>query len=102
MTVVGFLDTRTVSSSAAFTSFLLSMCAEAPEFTTSVLSSGFVQDGTGTRQTSEGEKSVALSISLSLRILFAISPACLRRIVLVSRFLLHTCPPISEHGELRC
>ena len=77
------------------------MCTEAPEFTTSVLSSGFVQDGTGRRQTSEGEKSVALSISLSLRILFVITLASLRRVVLVSRFLLHICPPISEHGELR-
>ena len=40
-TVVGFLDTRTVSSSAEFRSFLLSMCIETPESTTNYLSSVF-------------------------------------------------------------
>ena len=38
MTLVGFLHTRTVSSSAAFKSFLLSMCMEAQESTTNSVS----------------------------------------------------------------
>ena len=46
-----------LSSSA----FLLSMCIDAPEFTTNYLFSGFVEDGAGTDQTSDGEKSVGLS-----------------------------------------
>ena len=40
MTVVGRLDARTVSSSAEFKSFLLSMCIAAPNSTTNTLSSG--------------------------------------------------------------
>ena len=51
----GFLDTRKVSSSAEFRSFLLSMCIENPEFTTNYLSSGFVEDGAGKHRTAEGE-----------------------------------------------
>ena len=38
-----FLDTRTISSSTEFTSFLLNMCIEASESTTFFLSFGFVQ-----------------------------------------------------------
>ena len=57
VTVDGFLDTqRTVSSSAKFRSFLPSMCTEAPESTTNCLSSGFLEDGAGRHQVSEGEK----------------------------------------------
>ena len=56
----------TVSSSAEFRSSLLSMCIEAPASTTNSPSSGLVEDGAGGHQTSEGEKNVALSFSLSL------------------------------------
>ena len=41
ITVVGFLVNRIVSNSAAFRSFLLSMCTDAPESATIYLSSGF-------------------------------------------------------------
>ena len=53
ITVVGVLDTRRVSRSAEFWSFLLCMCIEAPESTTNTLPSGFVEDGAGRHQTSE-------------------------------------------------
>ena len=56
-----------VHSSAEFRSFLLSMCIEeAQESTTNDLSCGFVKDGAGKHQTSDGEKNAALSFSLSL------------------------------------
>ena len=55
ITVVGFLDARTVSSSAQFRSLFLSMCIDAPESTTNDLSSGFVEDGAGNEQSSEGD-----------------------------------------------
>ena len=51
------------------------MCIEAPESATHSLSCGFVEDGAGRHQTSEGEKNVALSFSLSLRIPFVIFPS---------------------------
>ena len=54
------------------------MCIDAPESTANSLSSGFVEDGAGDDQTSEGELDVALSFSLSLWILLAISLATLR------------------------
>ena len=54
------------------------MCIEAPESSTHFLSFGFVEDGAGGHQTSEGEKNVALSFSLGLRTPFAISRAPLR------------------------
>ena len=53
MTVVGVLDTRIVSRSAEFWSFLLCMCIEAPESTANTLPSGFVEDGAGRHQSSE-------------------------------------------------
>ena len=55
ITVVVFLDARTVSSSAELRSFLLSMCIDAPASATNVLSSGFFEDGAGNDQTSERE-----------------------------------------------
>ena len=55
ITVVGFLDTRTVSSSAEFRSLLLSMCIDALESTTNYFSSSSVEDGAGDNQTSESE-----------------------------------------------
>ena len=55
ITVVRVLDTGTVSSSAGFTSFLISMCIDAPESTTNYMSSVFVEDGASNDQTSEGE-----------------------------------------------
>ena len=55
-TVVGFLDTRTVSSSAKFTSFLLSMCIETSESTTNYLSSGLVTSGAGRHKAFKREK----------------------------------------------
>ena len=58
MTFVGFLDTRPVSNSGEFKSFWLSMYL-ALESTTNYLSSGFIVDGKGGHQTSEGEKIVA-------------------------------------------
>ena len=60
MTVVGFLDTRTVYSYAEFRSLLLSMCIDALELTINSLSCGSIQDGEGRHQTSEGEKNVAV------------------------------------------
>ena len=65
MTFVGVLETLTVSNSAAFKSFLLSMCMEAPESTTNSLSSGLIDNGAGRHHTSEGEKNVALISSRS-------------------------------------
>ena len=59
ITVVGFLETRTVPSSAKFRSLLLSMCIGAPETTTHSLSLDSVEDGAGNDQTSEGEWNVA-------------------------------------------
>ena len=44
-----------MSSSAQFRSLLLSMCIDAPESTTNVVSSGFVEDGAGNDHTSESE-----------------------------------------------
>ena len=54
-TVVGLWETITVSNSAEFRSFLLSMCIDAPESTTNSFSSGFITDGAG-NQTSVSEK----------------------------------------------
>ena len=59
MTVVGRLDARTVSGSAEFKSFLLSMCIAAPKSTTNTLSSGSNLDGARTHQPSEDAKNVA-------------------------------------------
>ena len=53
--------------------FLLSMCIDAPECTTNFLFSDFVEDRAGKHQTSEGEQNVALSFSLCVWVLFAIS-----------------------------
>ena len=55
---MGFLDTRTLSSSNEFRSVLLSMYIKAPESTTNYLSSGSVKNGAGRHQTSEGERNV--------------------------------------------
>ena len=77
MTVV-VLDTPTDSSSAEFRSFLLSMRIDDSESTTNSLFSGFIEDGAGRRETSEGEKNVALCSSLSLRTLLANSHASQR------------------------
>ena len=70
-TVVGFLGTVTVSKSAEFRSFLLNMCMLAPESTTNCLSSGFIVDGAGKLHSVVGEKNVALSVSLSLKMCLA-------------------------------
>ena len=55
MTVVGFLDSLTVSISSECRSFLLNMCMDAPESTTNSLSSGFVEDDAVKHRTSESE-----------------------------------------------
>ena len=70
-TVVGFLVTLTVSNSAEFGSFMLSMCIDAPEHTTNSFSSGFITDGAGRHHSLLGEKKVALSVSLNFKILLA-------------------------------
>ena len=62
---------RTVSNYAELRSFRLNMCIDAPECTTSSLSSGFIADGGGRHHTSESEKKVALSFSLSLKMFLA-------------------------------
>ena len=46
-TVVGFLDLLEVSSSSKLNSFLVSMCFEAPESTTRIRSSVFLETRTG-------------------------------------------------------
>ena len=78
ITVVGSVDTRIVSSSAAFRYFLLSMCTEFLESATNCLSSGFVEDWVRNDQISEGEWNVAGSFSPSLCTFFSISYASLR------------------------
>ena len=60
ITAVGVLDTRTISSSAEFGSFLLSMCIDAPESKTNSLFSCSILDGERRHRTSEGEKNNAL------------------------------------------
>ena len=70
MTVVVRIDTRTVSMSAEFKSFSLSMCIDAPESATNSLSSDLIVDGAGRHQSNEGEKNVALFCSRSPRILY--------------------------------
>ena len=78
MTVVGFRDTLTVSSSAAFRSFQPTRCTEAPESTSNSHFSCFVEDGARKNQTSEGEKNTAFCLSLSVCILLAQYHASLR------------------------
>ena len=70
-TVVGLLETFTVSNSAESKSFLLTTCMLAPESTTNSLSSGFIVDAAGKLNSSVGEKNVALSFSLTLWIFLA-------------------------------
>ena len=70
------------------------MCIDAPESTTNYLSSGFIADDAGRHQTSAGEEKVALSSSLSFRVLLASISASLRHIVLVSPFLPEIYPQI--------
>ena len=48
------------------------------ESTTNSLSYGFIEDGAGRHETSEGEKNVAVCFSLSLRTLLANSHASQR------------------------
>ena len=60
MTVVGRLDTRTVSNSVEVNSFLLSKSIDAADSTTNSLSSGLILDGAGIHKSNEGEKNVAL------------------------------------------
>ena len=64
-TVVGLLETPTVSNSAEERSFLLTMCMLAPESTTNALSSGFIVDAASKIHSSEGEQNAAFSFSLS-------------------------------------
>ena len=66
-----------MSSSAEFRSFLLSVFIDAPDSIANPLSSGFVEDGAGNDQTSDGEWNVALSFPLSLWTLQVISHASL-------------------------
>ena len=56
--IVGFFDILTVSNSALFKSFLLTMCMLAPESTTNSLSSSFMVDAAGKIHSSVGEKNV--------------------------------------------
>ena len=55
-TVVGLLETLTVSKSAELRSFLLTICMLAPESTTDALSSGFIVDVAGKIHSSVGEQ----------------------------------------------
>ena len=59
MAIVGLLDIVKVTISTEFKSFLLIICIDAPESTTTSLP-GLRVDGAGTHQFSEGEKNVAL------------------------------------------
>ena len=70
-------DLRRVSSSSEIKSFLLSMCIDALESTTNSLTSGLFEDGAGNDQTSDGEKNVVLSVSLSLWTFFKKVPCLL-------------------------
>ena len=67
-TVVGLLETLTVSNSAEFRSFLLNMCIDAPESTTS---SSFIGEGAGRHHSLACDKKGALSFSLIFKILLA-------------------------------
>ena len=71
ITVVGLLDVVTVSNSAEFKSFLLTVFIDAPESTTNSLSSGLIADGAGRHQVSEGEKNAVLTCSFNFRIFLA-------------------------------
>ena len=71
ITVVGLLDVLMLSNSAKLRSFLLTKCILAPESTTDSLSSGSFVDATGSTYFSAGEKNVALSFSLNLKMFLA-------------------------------
>ena len=71
MTVVGLLDVVTVSNSAEFRSFLLIMCIDAQESTTSSLSSSSRVDGVGKQLCSESEKNAVPFFSFFFKIFLA-------------------------------
>ena len=93
-TVLGFLDTRTVSSCAAFRSFLLGMCMGIPVSTTHFPSSGFIEDGAGRHQTSEGGKNVALCLFFELVNASGQFPR------ISDRYPLSMCASVSVHAPL--
>ena len=66
------------------------MCMLAPEYTTNSLSSGFIVDGAGKLHSLVGEKKAALSVSLSFKILLAISPRVSAHIALSFNLLLRS------------
>ena len=76
-TVAGALDLRKVSISSERKAFLLSICIEAPESTTNIRSSVFLETSTGAF-ISTSEWNVALSSALSLNISRAKFHAALR------------------------
>ena len=74
-TVVKFLEIFTVSNSAEFRSFLLTVCMLAPESTKNSVSCGFVVDAARKTHSSEGESNEVVSVSLNLWIFLASFPA---------------------------
>ena len=74
---VGFLDFRRGSGSPELQSFLLSMCIDAPESTTSSRSSGDFGVGAGVALASLEEYNVASPVFLRLLTFFATSHASL-------------------------
>ena len=94
ISLVGFLDARTVSSTAEFRSFLLTMCIDAPESTANSLSSSFFEDGAGYDQTSESELHVGDFCTVSLCeisnfFLHCVSPVSVQEKTVVSSFHVH-------------
>ena len=77
-TVVGLLETITVSNSAEFRSFLFNMCIDDPESTTKSLSIAFIADGAGRHHSLVGEKKVALTCTVSLEMFLANLHVCPR------------------------
>ena len=69
--IIALFDILTVPNSALFRSFLMTMCMLAPESTENSLSSGFIVEAAGKLHSSLGEKNVAASFSLSLKIFLA-------------------------------
>ena len=70
-TVVGLLETFYGFQFSRVQVFLVNVCMLAPESATNSLSSGFIADGACKLHSLVGEKKVALSVSLSLKMCLA-------------------------------
>ena len=77
--------------------FLLIMCIDAPESTTTALSSGLRVGGAGRHQFSEGEKNVVLCFSLISRYFWPASTLLHGHVALAFLSILETDPQILEH-----